>query len=101
MPDQLQRNDSSHQGQGQHQSGGPRPTVSDLRNDAAVLSADVKHMAKDAAAVVKDGAQSTAHDLKHRAEGAHEQLCSYVKSNPTASILIALGAGAILGRLLR
>jgi len=51
--------------------------------------------------VVKDGASSTAQDLKHRAEGAHEQLCGYVKANPTASLLIALGAGAILGRLLR
>lgn len=106
MPDQLQRNDAphtggSHQGhQGQTQSGS-RPSVSDLRTDAATLSADVKHMARDAAAVVKDGAHSTAHDLKHRAEGAHEQLCGYVKANPTASILIALGAGAILGRLLR
>lgn len=98
MPDQLQRNDVSSQGS--HQ-GGSRPSVSDLRSDAATLSADVKHMARDAAAVVKDGAASTAQDLKHRAEGAHEQICSYVKANPTASILIALGAGAILGRLLR
>lgn len=114
MAEQLQRNDaSSHQGQsGQGQShmgsqgqsnqgSGSRASVADLRSDAAVLSADVKHMARDAAAVVKDGATSTAHDLKERAEGAHEQMCGYVKANPTAAILIALGAGAILGRLLR
>lgn len=116
MAEQLQRNDaSSHQGQsGQGQShmgsqgqshqgsqGGSRASVADLRSDAAVLSADVKHMARDAAAVVKDGATSTAHDLKERAEGAHEKMCGYVKANPTAAILIALGAGAILGRLLR
>ncbi len=102
MPDQLQRNDASHQGQGQHDSNsGSRPSMSDLRSDAATLSADVKHIARDAAAVVKDGASSTAQDLKHRAEGAHEQVCGYVKANPTASILIALGVGAILGRLLR
>ncbi len=100
MPDQLQRNDASSQGSSQGQ-GGSRPSVSDLRSDAAVLSADVKHMAKDAAAVVKDGASQTATELRERAEGAHEQICSYVKANPTASILIALGAGAILGRLLR
>lgn len=77
----------------------PRPGISDLRAEAATVGAEVKHLAKDTATVAKDAVMNSAKDVAHRAESAHEQMCSYVKKNPTASVLIALGAGAIIGRI--
>lgn len=76
-----------------------RPGLSDLRSDAAAVTADVKHLARDSATVAKDTVMHSAKDIAHRAETAHEQMCGYVKKNPTTSILIALGAGAIIGRI--
>ncbi len=77
----------------------PRPGMSDLRTDVAAVSTDVKNLARDSAVVAKDTVAQTAQGIAHRAETAHEQMCGYVKKNPTASVLIALGAGAIIGRL--
>lgn len=79
--------------------GTSRATMTDVRSDAAKIGAEVKHLAKDSAAVAKDTVMHSAKDIAHRAETAHEKMCSYVKSNPTASVLLALGAGAIIGRL--
>ncbi len=76
-----------------------RPTISDVRADAATVTSDVKHLAKDSATVAKDTVVHSAEDIARRAESAHSQMCSYVKSNPTASVLIALGTGALIGRL--
>jgi ElaB/YqjD/DUF883 family membrane-anchored ribosome-binding protein len=76
-----------------------RATISDVRSDAAKVGTDVKHLARDSATVAKDTVVQSARDIAHRAETAHEKMCGYVKSNPTASVLIAIGAGAIIGRL--
>lgn len=78
---------------------GSRPTMSDVRAEAASVATEVKHLARDTATVAKDTVTHSASDLAHRAESAHTQMCKYVKSNPTASVLIALGAGALIGRL--
>lgn len=76
-----------------------RATISDVRTDAAKVRNDMKDLARDSATVAKDTVMHSAKDIAHRAETAHERMCGYVKSNPTASVLLALGAGAIIGRL--
>lgn len=76
-----------------------RATLSDVRSEAAKIGTEVKHLARDSATVAKDTVVHSAKDIAHRAETAHEKMCGYVKSNPTASVLLALGAGAIIGRL--
>lgn len=77
----------------------PRPGMSDLRSDAQAVGTEVKNLARDSATVAKDTVVHSAKDIAHRAENVHEKMCEYVKTNPTASLLIALGAGAIIGRL--
>ena len=89
-------------------------TLRDLKNDAAAVKQDLTTLASDAgdcaaglaasgAQAAKHGAESvmsTASDIAERTKGAHSQACDYVRRNPTTAVLLAVGVGAVLGRVL-
>lgn len=80
--------------------GAVREDLSVLREDATELGA---HAVKHAADAVKSGAQ-TATDMAKSASGSvkkyHESMCTHVKQNPTAAVLLALGVGVVAGKIL-
>ncbi len=82
-------------------------TVKDITDDVRQLKTDVAdtvtHAAEKGIEAVKHGADTAINASKRVAEKAgeaHESMCEYVKKNPTTSILIALGVGAVLSRIL-
>jgi hypothetical protein len=98
-------------GRGAESSG--RTTMRDVREDAGVLKEDVKALAHDTADVVSGAAGTATAKVKDVAGQAsdlaksagdsakkyHSATCERVKKHPTASLLVALGAGALLGRV--
>jgi ElaB/YqjD/DUF883 family membrane-anchored ribosome-binding protein len=74
--------------------------LAEIRRDLAALKGD----ALDAAAgTMQAGAHAVrdAGDLvADRATGAYDEVCDYVRANPTTSMLIAAGVGVVVGRLL-
>lgn len=71
-----------------------------LKEDAAQMTA---HATKQAVEAVKCGAQSAgdlARTAGQTAKNCHGSMCEHVKSRPTSSVLLALGAGVVLGRIL-
>jgi hypothetical protein len=48
-----------------------------------------------------EGVQHQLDELRHRVEGMGEAVTGFIRERPGTSILIALGAGYLIGRLLR
>lgn len=77
-----------------------REDLGALKHDAVEVGAAV---AEDAMEKFKHGAQSVADaakSVRNAASESHKKVCKHVSANPTASILIAVGVGAIIGRLM-
>ncbi len=86
----------------------------DIKDDAAAVKDDLATLAGDAkdcavgvasagADTARKGAESmmnTASDIAERTRSAHDQACGYVRRNPTTAVLLAVGVGAVLGRVL-
>jgi ElaB/YqjD/DUF883 family membrane-anchored ribosome-binding protein len=82
-------------------------TIKDVKND-------ISHLKHDAAGVAGDAAQAGMEAIQHGAEATleagrkaaetvgdtHKALCRHVSAHPTSSILIAMGVGALISRLL-
>ncbi|MCA9310796.1 MAG: DUF883 family protein [Phycisphaerales bacterium] len=91
-----------------------RATLKDIKQDAMAVKQDLGTLASDASdaakGVAEHGVEAARHgaeramecasDIAERTRSVHSQACDYVRRNPTTSVLIAVGAGAILGRLL-
>lgn len=91
-----------------------RVKTSELRKDVSNVIEDVKTLkddtveaakgiAQDAACRVKETASSAkdmARTTGQRAADYHATASKTVSKHPTASILVALGAGALIGRML-
>lgn len=82
-------------------------TLADVKSDVQTLKSDVGDCVTPATErsieAVKHGADSaveTGKKLAESASDAHQSFSRYVSNHPTASILIAFGAGAMLSRLL-
>jgi ElaB/YqjD/DUF883 family membrane-anchored ribosome-binding protein len=78
-----------------------------VKQDLAHLKEDVvrasSHAASEAASALRAGADSAnelACTARDSAKRGHEAMCSAVRKNPTASVLVALGAGVVVGRVL-
>jgi len=63
---------------------------------ASSVAHDMVDKAHDAGHAVAE----TGENIAHKFEDAHSQVCGFTKKNPTAALLIAVGVGAILARLL-
>src|SRR5262245_47554676 len=62
------------------------------KNDGSVTS-----RAEDLVA----GASRELAELRHRVSNVNEQITEFIRTRPGTSILIALGAGFVIGRILR
>ena len=68
--------------------------VSTLKSDLSVAAAEATHVAHEKAQQALDVAKTGG----ERAKEAHEKVCKTVSKHPTASVLLALGAGLLVGR---
>ncbi|MEO8859640.1 MAG: hypothetical protein ABI343_21850 [Burkholderiaceae bacterium] len=64
-------------------------------------AADVAHKASDKAAEVSERSRQAYDQTMDRADAWLEQARDYVREKPVQSVAIALGAGWLLGRILR
>ncbi len=75
-----------------------------LRNDSTDYMTGAVHSgaqaARQKAESMLDSTREMASNVADHARGGQERFCEYVRQNPTASVLIAVGVGAILGKLL-
>lgn len=84
-----------------------REDVAALRDDLGVLKTDAVRTASDLASagrgLAKEGV-NMATDMARKggaqAENLHKAVCDFVQERPTTSILIAVGVGAVLARVM-
>jgi ElaB/YqjD/DUF883 family membrane-anchored ribosome-binding protein len=69
----------------------------DYATGAALRAAEV---AKDTARQGTDAVLDTAKRATDYSKHAHEQMCDFVRERPTTSVLLAIGVGALLARIL-
>lgn len=84
-----------------------RPSINNVKEDVARLKDDASKCATDVAEVGRDMAKNgvahaaeTGQKLAQSAQESHEKVCAYITANPTTSVLIAAGVGALLARVL-
>ena len=91
-----------------------REGMQDIRKDAATVKDDLgtlksdatqmaAHTTQEAIEAVRQGAQSAsemARSVSESAKDLHGSFCDKVSQRPTASILLAVGAGVVVGRIL-
>ncbi len=89
-------------------------TMKDLKADADTVRQDLAALKDDAVDVGSQAAKEVVHRVQSGAESAmelaqstgdkaracHKSVCKQVSKHPTAAVLISLGAGAVLGRLI-
>ena len=68
---------------------------------ARAAAAEMRDAATDAARDIKDRAEAMADEWKGKAGNLHKDLETYVRENPTQSVLAALGVGLVVGLLFR
>ncbi|MDX2147483.1 MAG: hypothetical protein SFZ23_08160 [Planctomycetota bacterium] len=78
-----------------------RHDVVALKNDAMQAGAHALETGKKSVKHAVDSVYDGAREISHRAQSTHDQMCNYVRENPTAAVLIAVGVGALLGRIFR
>lgn len=84
-----------------------REDVNALRDDLGVLKTDAARTVSDLASAGRGLAKEGVHmatDMAKRggaqAENLHKAMCDFVAERPTTAILIAVGVGALLARML-
>jgi len=78
-----------------------------LKEDAEMLADDTVEMASHAKEHAVDAMRSTAESAAEMAHGAqdsatkyHNAMCEQIRKHPTSSVMIALGAGLVIGRIM-
>ncbi|MCC6907541.1 MAG: hypothetical protein IT430_06355 [Phycisphaerales bacterium] len=71
-----------------------------LKDDASRTVSDVAEAGREYARAGRDRAIEAGHKVSETGRDSYERFCEYVSENPTTSILIALGVGAVISRLL-
>jgi ElaB/YqjD/DUF883 family membrane-anchored ribosome-binding protein len=66
------------------------------KEGASKLASEVRHKAQEGIDLTVDQAKKVA----GRVQEGHTKICEYTSNHPTTALLIALGIGAIAGRLL-
>lgn len=91
-----------------------RAGMRELKKDADAVKQDLAHLKEDVVRASSHAATEAAHVLRAGADSAselattardsakrgHDAMCTAVRKNPTASVLLALGAGVVVGRVL-
>ena len=85
---------------GSEHSGGLREDFKTLKTDVAHAGVEIAHDAKMVATDVKDAVVETATEYGDQAAEYHATMCRTVRKYPTTAVLVSLGAGILLGRLL-
>ena len=84
----------------------------ELRDAASQKADELKQAAREGAGNIRDYATDKAHEARDYAEGRYNEARTaadeyrdegerYVRENPAKSVLIALGIGFVIGRILR
>ena len=71
-----------------------------LKEDAAQLTSHATAQAIEAVKVGAKSAGEVASSTGQKMKQTHSAVCDQVRARPTASILVALGAGVMIGRVL-
>jgi ElaB/YqjD/DUF883 family membrane-anchored ribosome-binding protein len=90
----------------------PHPVANGLKKVAKQVTDSLKSSAESTAKEIKDAADAGTANLKVKAEAALEEAKNragdlqkeaeqYIRANPLKSVLIALGAGFVVGTLLK
>lgn len=74
--------------------------ASDAADDVASKAKDAGDAFIDKAGEVGHSMQETGHDIAEKTKHTHQAIRRFTKENPTAAVLMALGVGAILARML-
>ncbi len=72
-----------------------------LKDVAATKATEIKQVAGEKASQAKVVAEEQFKQTKDKAQELHESTENYIKANPTKSALIALGAGFLVGLMVR
>ncbi len=89
-------------------------SISDVRDDIEALRRDLMALRDDAVGVASgaarrgqeavreraNAAMGSARHVADQAESAYDRGADYVRQNPTAAVLIAMGVGALATRLM-
>lgn len=82
-------------------------SLEDVQEDLRIVTRDIAQLKTDAAGAamhgIHHGAESALESVKDatdKAKRAHAQAAEWVSQHPTTSLLLALGAGAIVARLM-
>lgn len=71
-----------------------------VRDDLRELARTGKNAARELAGEARVAAAEGLQHGKERLSGARDRVASYIEENPMKSVLIAVGAGALLGAIL-
>ncbi len=89
-------------GSGLESKSGIREHTDAIKSDVEALKQDTAAAASAVSDTVADKAKDVA-DLARqggeRLQDTHDSLCEQVRKRPTAAVLLALGAGVVLGRI--
>ncbi len=74
--------------------------LSRLKEDASRAASGVAETGREYIRAGRERAMEAGHRISETGRDSYERFCDYVSENPTTSILIALGVGAVISRLL-
>jgi ElaB/YqjD/DUF883 family membrane-anchored ribosome-binding protein len=72
-----------------------------LKNSAESTAKEIKEVADAGTANLKVKAEAVIEEAKHRADDLQKEAEQYIRANPLKAVLIALGAGFVVGTLLK
>lgn len=72
-----------------------------LKSSAESTAKEIKGVADAGKANLKVTAEAVLEEAKHRADDIQKEAEQYIRANPLKAVLIALGAGFVVGTLLK
>jgi len=75
-------------------------TLSDVRDDIAVLRSDVAETVSDLTEAGVEAAKFAAHKVAGQAKSAQDSISHVISTRPAVAMLVAFGVGAVVARAL-
>jgi ElaB/YqjD/DUF883 family membrane-anchored ribosome-binding protein len=72
-----------------------------LKSSAESTAKEIREAADAGTANLKVRAEAVLEDAKHRADDLQKEAEEYIRANPLKAVLLALGAGFVVGTLLK
>jgi ElaB/YqjD/DUF883 family membrane-anchored ribosome-binding protein len=79
--------------------GGAKSAREQLREQAATVADDLRKLGRISQEAAKDVASEYLDAGKHKLDEVEDRVVSYIRAKPVKSVLIATGAGLLLGYL--